>query len=130
MDTKNILTLFIKQETFDEIVSGTAKQAFCEVTPNNYRNLVQVDEDDYEVVDENENAQPVPYDAIRFYVEQEESSDSALVEVEQSYCQIFVDDNDKPIQYEFRNPKTGKMDYWVEEQVVYNLGQIIEVNRK
>jgi len=123
------LKLIIKQKYFDEIVAGTKKQEFREVTQSNFKKFVQIDEEGYELVDENENGIPVLYDRILFMAGYSTNRDTALVEVKDIHTEIFIDEDGHPIQYEIPNPKTGKSDYWIEEQVVYDLGQIIEVNR-
>lgn len=125
-----ILNLIIKQKYFDAIMCGQKVQEFREVKPTTIKKLLQLDDDGYEIVDENENAQPIKYDAIRFFVGYNKDRDSALVEVKDAYCEIFVDQNDNPIEFEVLNPETGRTDYWVAQQVVYNLGKIIETDIK
>lgn len=120
---KEVLYLPIKQVFYDEILAGTKKQEFREVKPTTIKKLLQLDENGYEVVDENENAIPVEYKALYLAVGYNKERDTALVEVESAYCEIFVDENDKPIEYEHNG------DIWVAEQVVYNLGKVLEVDR-
>lgn len=109
---------------------GQKVQEFREVKPTTIKKLLQLDDDGYEIVDENENAQPIKYDAIRFFVGYNKDRDSALVEVKNAYCEIFVDENDNPIEYEVLNPENGRTEYWVAQQVVYNLGKIIDTDIK
>lgn len=125
-----VLNLIIKQKYFDSIMCGQKVQEFREVKPTTVKKLLQLDEEGYEITDEAGNAQPIKYDAIRFFVGYNKDRDSALVEVKDAYCEIFVDENDKPIEFEVLNPKTGETDYWVAEQVVYNLGKILETDIK
>lgn len=125
-----VLNLILKQKYFDAIARGQKVQEFREVKPTTIKKLLQLDKDGYEVVDEAGNAQPIQYDAIRFFVGYNKDRDSMLVEVTGAYCEIFVDENDKPIEYSVTNPTTGKEEYWVAEQVVYNLGKILELNVK
>ena len=125
-----ILNLIIKQKYFDSIMCGQKVQEFREVKPTTIKKLLQLDDDGYEIVDENENAQPIKYDAIRFFVGYNKDRDSALVEVKNAYCEIFVDENDNPIEYEVLNPENGRTEYWVAQQVVYNLGKIIDTDIK
>lgn len=121
-----VLNLIIKQKYFDAIMCGQKVQEFREVKPTTIKKLLQLDDEGYEIVDEYENAQPIKYDAIRFFVGYNKERDSALVEVQDAYCEIFVDEKDNPIEFEVLNPKTGKSEYWVAQQVVYNLGKILE----
>jgi hypothetical protein len=117
-----IINLIIKQKFFDEIMAGTKVFEYREIRPQNVSKYLQLDKDGYEVEDKDANAVPVKYDAIRFYVGYNKERDSALVEVKDAHCEIFVDDKKKPIMYKFNNQD------WVAEQVVYHLGQILEKN--
>ena len=125
-----VLNLIIKQKYFDSILCGKKVQEFREVKPTTIAKLLQLDEEGFEVTDENGNAQPIEYDAIRFYVGYNKDRDSALVEVKSAYCEIFVDDKDEPIQFEVMNTQKGRVEWWVAEQVVYNLGKILETDIK
>ena len=121
-----ILNLIIKQKYFDAIMAGRKVQEFREVRPTTIKKLLQLDEEGYEVEDEYGNAQPIKYDAIRFFVGYNKDRDSALVEVESAYCEIFVFYDDKPIVYESGVDKDGNPLEWIAEQVVFNLGRILE----
>ena len=124
-----VLNLIIKQHYFDAILDGRKVQEFREVRPTTVKKLVQLDEEGYEITDDNGNGQPIKYDAIRFYVGYNKDRDTALVEVKDAYCEIFVDDDNKPITYEYgKDPKTGEPVVWVAEQVVFNLGKILETD--
>lgn len=116
------LNLIIKQKYFDAIMQGRKVQEFREVRPNTVKKYIQLDEDGYEREDDKGNAIPIHYDAIRFFVGYNKDRDSALVEVKSEFCQVFVDESNEPIIYEYGG------ETWVEEQVVYNLGKIIEHN--
>ena len=125
-----VLNLIIKQKYFDSILCGQKVQEFREVKPTTIKKLLQLDEEGYEIIDEHGNSQPIKYDAIRFFVGYNKDRDSALVEVKNAYCEIFVDENDNPIEYEVLNPENGRTEYWVAQQVVYNLGKIIDADIK
>lgn len=112
------LNLSIKQKYLDAIKDGRKVQEFREVRPNNIKKYLQLDEDGFEVEDENANSIPIEYDAILFT--SKETGDTALVEVVSSRCEIMVNDNREPIEYEYG----GQI--WVVERVVYDLGKIIE----
>lgn len=124
------LNLIIKQVYFDQIINGTKTQEFREVKPTTIKKLLQLDEEGYELEDENGNAIPIHYDAIQFYVGYNKNRDSALVEVKDEYCEIFLDENNEPIIYEDGTDKDGNPLEWVAEQVVFNLGKVLEVHRK
>jgi hypothetical protein len=123
-----VLNLIIKQKYFDAILAGRKVQEFREVRPTTINKLLQLDEDGYEVEDEDGNAQPIKYDAIQFFVGYNKDRDSALVEVVGSHCEIFVNDKGEPITYEYGRDKEGKPLVWVVEQVVYDLGKILDHN--
>jgi len=122
-----ILNLIIKQDYFDLIMQGRKVQEFREVRPTTIKKLLQLDEDGYEIEDENGNAVPINYDAIQFFVGYNKDRDTALVEVKSAYCEIFTNEDGTPITYEHgRDKKTGEPLLWVAEQVVFNLGKILE----
>lgn len=179
-----VLNLLIKQKYFDAIMQGHEVQEFREIRPTTAAKLVEMDEEGFFIEDKNGNSVPVKYDAIRFFVGYNKDRDSALVEVESAYTEIFT----QPMTYEdgtpmlFEADKNGNLlyfatdaednlitdangnyvptdnkenglplpirdgrkgatvempityeykgDTWVAEQVVYNLGKIIEKSVK
>ena len=128
MDKKmKVLYLILKQKYFDAIMAGRKVKEFREVRRKNVKKYLQLDTDGYEVEDEKGNAQPIKYDAIYFAVGYEKCRDTALVEVVGSHCEIFKDEEGNPIIYEDGiDEKTGEPLVWVAEQVVYDLGKILE----
>ena len=112
------LELSIKQKYLDAIKDGRKVQEFREIRPNNIRKYLQLDKDGFEIEDENANALPIVYDNILFT--SKETGDTALVEVQDSRCEIMLGENSQPIEYEYG----GQI--WVVERVVYDLGKIIE----
>lgn len=125
-----VLNLILKQKYFNAIMCGQKVQEFREVKPTTIKKLLKLDDEGYEILDEHGNSQPIEYDAIRFFVGYNKDRDSALVEVKDAYTEIFVDDKDEPIEFEVLNEQTGKVEYWVAQQVVYNLGKILETDIK
>lgn len=111
------LTLSIKQKYLEAIKDGRKVQEFREVRPNNIKKFLQLDEDGFEIEDENANAIPVEYDQIQF--NSKETGDTALVEVKSARCEVMIGENGQPIEYEYN----GQI--WVVERVVYDLGKII-----
>ncbi|MBR8726196.1 ASCH domain-containing protein [Bacteroides pyogenes] len=120
-----VLNLIIKQVYFDAIMAGRKVQEFREVRPTTINKLLQLDEEGYEIEDEDGNAQPIKYDAIKFFVGYNKDRDWALVEVLGAHCEIFVDDEGNPITYEHGTDKDGEPLVWVAEQVVFDLGKIL-----
>lgn len=123
-----VLNLIIRQKYYDAILAGRKVQEFREVRPTTIKKLLQLDEDGYEVEDADGNAQPIKYDAIRFYVGYNKDRDSALVEVLGAHCEVFVDDDGKPITYKYGRDKDGQPLVWVAEQVVFDLGKVLSHN--
>lgn len=121
-----ILNLIIKQKYFDAILDGSKVQEFREVKPTTIKKLIQLDEDGYEIVDEFGNSLPIEYDAIRFYVGYNKNRDSALVKIKDAYTECFVDENNEPVTYEIGKDEDGNSLLWLVEQVVYNLGEVLE----
>lgn len=119
---KKVLYLPIKQVYFDAIMQGRKVQEFREVRPTNYKRYCQLDEEGYEKEDEYGNALPIEYDAIHFVVGYNPDRDEALVEVKDAYIEVFVDNDDKIITYEYGG------ETWFAEQVVFNLGKILETD--
>ncbi len=114
------LRLSIKQKYLEAIKDGRKVQEFREIRPNNIKKYLQLDKDGYEVEDENANAIPITYDNILFT--SKETGDTALVEVQDSRCEIMLNENRQPVEYEYKG------EIWVVERVVYDLGKIIEHN--
>lgn len=124
------LTLIIKQCYFDEIIKGTKKQEFREVKPTTIKKLLQLDEEGFEIEDENGNAQPIKYDALQLYVGYAKNRAYALVEVKSAYCEIITNEKGDPIIYEYGTDEKGNPLVWVVEQVVYNLGKVLAYKPK
>lgn len=123
-----ILYLPIKQVYYDAIMAGRKVQEFREVRPTTIKKLLQIDKDGYEIEDEDGNSLPVAYDAIAFAVGYNKDRDTALVEVVGSHCEIFADDQGEAITYEQGRDEYGSPLVWVAEQVVYDLGKVLEHN--
>ncbi len=117
---KKVIQLIIKQKWFDQILSGEKTQEFREIKPFTEKKLVQIDKDGYAVNDEHDNAIPIHYDAILFFVGYNRERDSALIEVKGEHTEIFVDENGEIIQFELEDGG-----WWVAEQVVYDLGKVL-----
>lgn len=117
-----VLTLIIKREWFDKILSGEKDKEYREVKPTTVKRYIELDDEGFEKEDQWGNAVPIKYDAIRFFVGYNKDRDSALVEVKDTYTEMFVDENNQLITYTY-----GGQD-WVAEQVVYCLGKILETN--
>ena len=120
---ENCLYLNINQNYFDEIMAGTKTQEFREVKPTTIKRLLQLDEEGYEIEDEFGNSMPIKYDYIHFRVGMNKVADEAIVEVKDAYTEIFVDEKNEPIEWQ-----DEKGDWWTAQQVVFELGKIIDKN--
>lgn len=125
-----VLNLIIKQRYFDAILSGHKVKEYREIRPQNERKYVLIDDEGYAVEDENGNCVPVKYDAIRFFVGYNKDRDTALVEVKDAYTEVFVDDKGNPIAYEYGKDENGEPIMYYAEQIVYNLGAILNYEIK
>lgn len=54
--------------------------------------MVQLDSEGYALQDEASNTLPIHYDAMLLYVGYSKERDSALVEIKDEYCELFVDE--------------------------------------
>lgn len=171
-----VLYLNIKQNFFDEIIAGTKTQEFREVKSTTIKKLLQLDENGFELQDENGNSIPQQYDVIHFRVGMNKVADEAYVRVKSASCEILVDENGDPFEYvtneaghrlledangkvmteqelyEVGFPTKAEADeyfggvhllapqfdeegncinglYWIVQQVVFNLGEILYVDR-
>lgn len=118
------LSLIIKQEYFDRIMSGTKKFEYREVKPTTIKRLLQLDEEGYEIEDEHGNAQPIEYNRIIFYVGYRKDRDCGIVKVKSAHCELIAGADGEPVIYVHNNQT------WVKEQVVYELGKIAYCNNK
>lgn len=116
------LMLIIKQEFFDEIISGNKKQEFRELKPTTYKKYVITNENG-EAVEEDGIFKPIKYDAIQFYVGYNKDRDQALVEVKGAAIEILTDEDGQDITYEHNG-----FDY-VLSQITYDLGKVIIVSK-
>ena len=117
-----VLNLIIKQKYFDAILAGRKVQEFREIRPTTYKKYVETDEDGAYFVDDDDNLIPLKYDAIRFFVGYNKDRDSALVEVVGVHTEVFTDKDGNPIKYDYQGAE------WWAEQIVYDLGKILERN--
>lgn len=125
----NVLELAIDQYFFDAIIKGEKKEECREITPENERQLILIDDENFAIEDENGNSIAIKYDAIRFTVG--DSGDTALVRIEDAYTQLLVDEDGNYVWYLLDPSKSAEDDsnqYFVEE-IVYSLGEILSVQK-
>lgn len=112
-----ILTLIIRQKWLDEIIKGTKKVETREIRPTTQKRHVILDEEDA-IID------IIQYDAIRFYVGYKTDRDSALVEVKDIQLIEIVDDNNKPVYYDYKGQRNQMIN------IEYLLGDVLETSVK
>lgn len=127
---KKVLYLPIKQCYFDAIIDGSKVEEFRDITPNNVKRYVQLDDEGYEMEDELGDAVPVHYDYIHFAVGYSKERDEALVEITDNYIEVAQEamrreDDDSIILFE--GEKDGKPNlYKVDE----NNNLVLDANGK
>lgn len=156
MDVKETLYLPIKQVYFDEIINGTKKEEYRDITPTTYKKYLDCDENDFPWVNDEVLTQEEMefYDAdilnackdekFPFYFREDikylnlavgyaKERDTALVEVTEITPLIGKDKDGNSARFDMDengnivpNPE-GKFCMW---QAVFHLGKIIEVHRK
>lgn len=129
-DGKKIITFSLKQKYFDAILAGRKPLEFREIRPTTAKHLIQLDQDGFDIEDENGFAIPIHYDAILFYTGKYEAGrkrDCCLVEVTDSIVQYLTDEKGEIIEYKV--DFNGQKDvWWQASRVVYSLGEILAVN--
>lgn len=110
----------LNKDDFEMIVCEKYDTIYAEIRPDNYLELVQVDDDGYEREDENNNVIPIWYDYLLVETKRCKIKRYALVEVKDIYTEVFVDDDGKIIEYEHKG------NLWFKEQAVYCLGDVVK----
>lgn len=91
-----ILTLIIKREYYDKILSGDKRYEYRDITPRSQKKYCQVDDKGY-VIEQDGEVMPRHYDAIRMYVGYRKDRASALVSVKSSRINLIKDDDGNEI---------------------------------
>lgn len=129
-----VLTLSIKREWFDKILAGEKDHEYREIRPNNSKRYVkyvhkgkEYDLDTYDQIPvDNEEPKIVcrKYDAIKFLTGAYSGKRPwALVEVKDANVDLFVDDDNEYICYEWTDGKE-----YVMSQIDYTLGKVLDKN--
>lgn len=129
-----VLTLSIKREWFDKILAGEKGHEYREIRPNNSKRYVKYvhkgkkyDLDTYDQIpvdDEEPKIVCRKYDAIKFLTGAYSGKRPwALVEVKDANVDLFVDDDNEYICYEWTDGKE-----YVMSQIDYTLGKVLDKN--
>ena len=125
------LSLIIKREFFDKILSGEKTTETREIRPktaSKYIYYVNNDTGEHYTPKEFDSApdtpggfsfEPIKYDAIQLYVGYNKNRPSALVEVKDAKIYEIVDENDKVITYEYEGEE------YLLTQIDYTLGKVL-----
>lgn len=119
-DGKKIITFIIKQHWFDEILAGRKKKEYRELKATNVKKLVKLRGDGELILDENENAIPIHYDAMLLFVGFSKVRDSALVEITGEKEEMYLNEKGEEI---FEVLEDGTRFY--PSQIAYDLGRVI-----
>jgi len=110
------LTLQIKREYLDKIISGEKKEEFRDIRPNNSKKYIEYfDPED----GEGEDIRPIEYSQIQFFNGYKPDRPEAIIEVKKAEIEYIVDEEGKFVEYE----ENGEM--YLKAQMVYSLGKII-----
>lgn len=129
----NVLTLSIKQKFFDEILAGTKRQEFRELTPkSSNKHILYVDSKDgkeYSNADDIPDGEsqidvkPIGYDALKLCTGAYKGKRPyIIVEIVKAEVEFFDDENGEPETYEYEGKE------YLAAQIIYSLGNIIEQN--
>ena len=133
-----ILTLIIKQEFFDQIMSGEKKFEYRETSYKTERKYLKFEEYnengetfvsyDYETTEEGmQKPAPRQYDAIRFYVGYHSDRDTALVRVKSVKSEWIRAEDGKYLVFGLTDEEQAEgVPFWVPQLLTYELGEIIE----
>ena len=123
--TMKVLNLAIEKQELDRILSGEKTQECREIHPSNLARYIELDDEGLEKEDENQSSIPIHYDAIQFVTFDTPEPESALVEIRDTWTQMFTDkDSGELITYQYQ--KTD----WIAEQVIYELGKVLSIENK
>lgn len=110
------LTLQIKREFLDKILSGKKKEEFREIRPNNSKKYIEY----FDPGDgEGEDVRPRKYDQIQFFNGYNKDRPELIIELKDAEIEYIVDKEGNFVEY-VENDET-----YVQSQMVYSLGKII-----
>lgn len=108
------LTLQIKKEFLDQILSGKKKEEFREIRPNNSKKYIEYFDDNGD-----EDVKPKQFDRIQFFNGYKTDRPEVIIEVKAAEIEYIVDEDGEFIEYE----ENGEM--YLTAQMVYSLGKVV-----
>ena len=112
-----ILTLQIKKNYLDEILSGEKTEEFREIRPKNSKKYIEY----FTAEDGEEDVRPLKYDAIQFFNGYAKDRAEAVVKIEDAEIEYIIDEDGNYIEFE-ENGET-----FITAQMVYLLGEVISI---
>lgn len=109
------LTLQIKREFLDKILSGKKKEEFREIRPNNSKKYIEY----FTADDGEEDVKPKDIDRIQFFNGYKPGRPEVIIEVKKSEIEYIIDEDGNPIEYE----ENGE--FYMAAQMVYTLGKVV-----
>ncbi|KAB1228464.1 ASCH domain-containing protein [Chryseobacterium viscerum] len=112
----SILTLQIKKEHLDNILSGKKKEEFREIRPNTSKKYIEY----FDPGDgEGEDVRPKGYETIQFFNGYAKDRPEVIIEIKAAEIEYIVDKEGNFVEYE----ENGQS--YLTAQMVYSLGKII-----
>lgn len=109
------LTLQIKKEFLDQILSGKKKEEFREIKPNNSKKYIEY----FTADDGEEDVKPKKVDHIQFFNGYKADRAEVIIEVKTAEIEYIVDEDGEFVEYE----ENGEL--YLTAQIVYSLGKIV-----
>jgi hypothetical protein len=109
------LTLQIKREHLDNILSGKKKEEFREIRPNNSKKYIEY----FTADDGEEDVKPIMVDRIQFFNGYKAGRPEVIIEVLKAEIEYIIDEDGNPVEYE------EKGEIYMTAQMVYSLGKVV-----
>lgn len=109
------LTLQIKKDFLDQILSGKKKEEFREIRPNNSKKYIEY----YTADDGEEDVKPKQVDRIQFFNGYKADRPEVIIEVKAAEIEYIVDEDGEFVEYE----ENGEV--YLTAQMVYSLGKVV-----
>ncbi|MDV7696282.1 ASCH domain-containing protein [Chryseobacterium soli] len=111
----SILTLQIKKEFLDKILSGEKVEEYREIRPKNSTKYIEY----FTTKDGEEDVKPRPYKTIQFFNGYKGHRPEVIVKIKAAEIEYIIDENENFIEYE----ENGEI--FLTAQMVYTLGKVI-----
>lgn len=111
----NVLTLQIRREFLDKILSGKKKEEFREIRPNNAKKYIEY----FTADDGEEDVRPRKYDGLKLLNGYAKDRPEVIIKYNKAEIEYIVDQDGNFIEYE----ENGE--FYLTAQMVYNLGKVV-----